>query len=127
MKKSIQEHFGQSVINSFVEFCRSDIPSASTLENQKFDHIDDPDLKKYLSQTYYGARWVYKIGLGLLSEGDEAISHVRTQVIDYGSICEAVLADCILFGINSSTLGGDKYLFSDCNPKGKKMLFVGEL
>src|SRR5438552_1659643 len=37
----------------------------------------------------YGARWLYKLGLGLLVDGDESIAHVRTQVIDYGSICEA--------------------------------------
>jgi len=120
MKKNIQEQFGENVIGSFVNFCRADIAETSELQEGLFGHIEDADLRRYLAQTYYGARWLYKIGLGLLVDGDEAIAHVRTQVIDYGSICEAVLADSILFGKKNNLFKHKKHVTKDCGPASQK-------
>ena len=115
---TIQEQFGQAAINAFVEFCRADIRSVADLEANEFNHVTDPALRRYVAQTFYGARWLYKLGLGVLVTGDEAIAHVRTQVIDYGSICEALLSDCLLHGIQRNAMTGTKYLTKDCRPVG---------
>lgn len=116
---TIQEQFGQAAIDAFVKFCRADICAVADLETNEFLHVSDPALRRYLAQTFYGARWLYKLGLGVLVQGDEAIAHVRTQVIDYGSICEALLSDCILHGIQNNVMTGDKYLTKDCRPVGR--------
>jgi len=113
---TIQEQFGQAAINAFVEFCRADIRSVVDLEANEFGHVADLALRRYLAQTFYGARWLYKLGLGVLVQGDEGIAHVRTQVIDYGSICEALLSDCVLHGIQRNAMTGNKYLTKDCRP-----------
>lgn len=113
---TIQEQFGQASINAFVEFCRADIRSVAELEAVEFSHVADPALRGYVAQTFYGARWLYKLGLGMLVQGDEAIAHVRTQVIDYGSICEALLSDCLLHGIQHNAMTGTKHLTKDCRP-----------
>lgn len=67
----------------------------------------------------YGARWLYKLGLGLLVDGDESIAHVRTQVIDYGSICEALLSDAILHGITRHVMNGTAYQTTNCKQSGR--------
>lgn len=113
---TIQEQFGQAAINAFVDFCRADIRPVADLEANEFSHVADPALRRYLAQTFYGARWLYKLGLGVLVQGDESIAHVRTQVIDYGSICEALLSDCVLHGIQRNSMTGNKYLTKDCRP-----------
>ena len=117
---NIQEQFGQAAIDAFVGFCRADIHSVADLEANDFSHIKDAALRKYVAQTFYGARWLYKLGLGVLVDGDEAIAHVRTQVIDYGSICEALLSDCILDGIQRNAMIGTKYLTTDCRQAGRR-------
>ncbi len=113
---TIQEQFGQAAIDAFVDFCRADIRPVPDLEANEFSHVSNPDLRRYLAQTFYGARWLYKLGLGVLVQGDEGIAHVRTQVIDYGSICEALLSDCVLHGIQRNAMNGNKYLTKDCRP-----------
>ncbi|WP_103333251.1 hypothetical protein [Pseudotabrizicola formosa] len=113
---TIQEQFGQAAINTFVDFCRADIRAVADLEAVEFAHVADPALRRYLAQTHYGARWLYKLGLSVLVQGDESIAHVRTQVIDYGSICEALLSDCILHGIRGNAMTGTKYLTKDGGP-----------
>lgn len=113
---TIQEQFGQAAIDAFVNFCRADIRPVADLEANEFSHVTDPALRQYLAQTFYGARWLYKLGLGVLVQGDEGIAHVRTQVIDYGSICEALLSDCLLHGIQRNAMIGSKYLTKDCRP-----------
>lgn len=117
---TIQEKFGQAAIDAFVEFCRADIRSVAELEADEFSHVTDQALRRYVAQTFYGARWLYKLGLGVLVQGDEAIAHVRTQVIDYGSICEALLSDCILHGIQHNAMMGTKYLTKDCRRVGSR-------
>lgn len=117
---TIQEKFGQAAIDSFINFCRADIRSTVQLERNEFAHVADVNLRRHLAQTMYGARWIYKLGLSVLAQDDEAIAHVRTQVIDYGSICETLLTDCILDGIQKNCLTGAKFQTHDCRPPSKR-------
>lgn len=44
---------------------------------------------------------------------DEQLAHVRSQIIDYGSICEGLLHDMIRHALDNSIMRGQKYLFTD--------------
>lgn len=118
---TFQHQFGQATIDSIISFCRADIKDVNDLYNEEFSHITDAGLRSAMAKTMFGGRWLYKLGLGLLVDGDEAIAHVRTQVIDYGSVCEALLGDCILHGLNRNILVGNAYRTVYCQPSGKSI------
>lgn len=116
---TIQHQFGQAAIDAVTEFCRADIKDVAALEADEFSHIRDVQLRRALARTFYGARWLYKVGLSLLIDGDEGTAHGRTQLIDYASVCEALLSDCILHGVTRGALIGQGYRTVDCKPPGK--------
>ncbi|MCM2129779.1 hypothetical protein [Larsenimonas rhizosphaerae] len=111
--KKIQEQFGQVLIDAMAEFAKKDIKTTSELESDEFSHVQDQDIKKSLSETLYGARWLYKLGLALLARQEEQYAHVRAQIIDYASICEALLADIIVQAYKSNRINGQQYQFFD--------------
>ncbi|MCV9938264.1 hypothetical protein OIU35_18090 [Boseaceae bacterium BT-24-1] len=106
---TFQHLFGQAAIDSIKTFSKADIKDVAALQADEFSHVSDAALRRSVAQTMYGSRWLYKLGLGLLVDGIESVAHVRTQVIDYGSICEALLGDCILHGINRNVMVGAGY------------------
>ncbi|MBA1254776.1 hypothetical protein G7021_19160 [Pseudomonas carnis] len=115
--KSIQEQFGQELIDAVARFAKKEIGTPEQLEEQDFKHVADNELRKALAETLYGARWLYKLGLALLANGDEQSAHVRVQVIDYASICEALLADMIVQAHAKGVLAGDQHTFFDVRKK----------
>jgi hypothetical protein len=115
--KSIQEQFGQELIDAVARFAKKEIDTPAQLELEEFKHVSDIKLKKALAETLYGARWLYKLGLALLANGNEQSAHVRVQVIDYASICEALLADMIAQAHISGKLLGTQYQFFDVRQK----------
>lgn len=94
MAKPIQEHIGQRAIEAFVEFARADIEEPATLEQTTYGHIADARLRRALAQVHYGARWIYKLGLVTLARNEERAAHVRAQIVDYASLCEALVSYC---------------------------------
>jgi hypothetical protein len=116
---TFQHQFGQAAIDSIVAFSRADIKNTDELYDDEFSHVTNNALRRALAKTMFGTRWLYKLGLGLLVDGDESIAHVRTQVIDYGSICEALLGDCILHGIVRNAMAGTAYLAANGLPGGQ--------
>lgn len=102
----IQEQFGQRVIDSLAEFARQDIASVADLEANDFAFVHDADLRAAIARTMYGARWLYKLGLALLVSGDESIAHVRIQVVDYASVCEALTKYTVGHGIQRGCMKG---------------------
>lgn len=120
-KNSIQEQFGQAVIEQLTSFARADIKTVAALEAAEFSHVTDAPLRHALAQTMYGARWVYKLGLALLTEGDERIAHVRTQVLDYGSICESLLKFVVGHGIQGSHFAGPAYTLKNATNGGDRL------
>lgn len=111
--KSIQEQFGQELIDTVSRFAKKDIRSPEQLEQNEFKHVVDQELRQALAETLYGARWLYKLGLASLANGNEQSAHVRVQVIDYASICEALLADMIEQGHIGKKLTGDQHKYFD--------------
>lgn len=111
--RKIQEQFGQVFIDAMAEFAKKDIKSTTDLENDEFSHVQNAVLKRALSETLYGTRWLYKLGLALLATNEEQYAHVRAQIIDYASICEALLADVISQGYSAGRLSGNQYQYFD--------------
>lgn len=113
VEKKIQEQFGQVFIDAMAEFAKKDIKTTQELQNDEFSHVQNPDIKLALAETLYGARWLYKLGLALLATDKEQYAHVRAQIIDYASICEALLADVIAQGYSQNKLQGQQYQYFD--------------
>ena len=116
-RKPIQEQFGEMVITAFAEFARSDIKTPPELEAEDFAHVTDFVLRRNLASVFYGSRWLYKLGLALLVHNEERAAHVRAQLVDYGSLVEGLLLDCVAHGIGIGHAKGDAYLWSDPDRK----------
>lgn len=109
--KAIQEQFGQKIIESFAEFARHDLQDIPTLEASTFNHVADARLRRELAQVLYGARWIYKLGLALLTSNEERAAHVRAQIVDYAAVSEALLSYCISHAIRRGHTVGVGYTF----------------
>ena len=79
--KPIQEQFGQQVIDAFAQFARSDLKTPDELEADEFSHVSDATLRRRLAEVFYGVRWIYKLGLALLTRDAERAAHVRAQIV----------------------------------------------
>lgn len=111
--KLIQEQFGEKVIEAFAEFAREDLDTPDELEGHTFDHVSDGKLRRELCQVFYGARWIYKLGLALLTKEEERAAHVRAQIVDYAAISEALLSYCLVHAIRRGYTVGDAYKWND--------------
>ena len=111
--KPIQEQFGQQVIDTFAEFARSDLKSPTELEGDEFSHVTDATLRRRLSEVFYGVRWIYKLGLALLTKDAERAAHVRAQIVDYASVSEGLLSHFIAHAIRQGHTRGIAYTFRD--------------
>lgn len=118
---SIQEKFGQLIIDGFGEFAKNGIPDTNQLDLTWFDHIQEQSVRDALCDTLYGARWLYKIGLALQVNNKELYAHVRAQVIDYISVSETLLNEMVVHAKNKNKLTGNHWQFKDLymNPKNK--------
>lgn len=116
-EKKIQEQFGQAIIDAIASFAKRDIDAAADLEAVEFAHVANPDIRRALAETLYGTRWLYKIGLALLANNEEQFAHVRAQIVDYASICEALLADMIVQAYQKNRLQGNQqqYFYVNTN------------
>ena len=112
-EKPIQEQFGQRVIDAFADFARSDLKTPTELANDEFSHVTDATLRRRLSEVFYGVRWIYKLGLALLTEDTERAAHVRAQIVDYASVAEGLLADCLAHAIRHGHTTGVAYTYKD--------------
>lgn len=117
--KPIQTQFGQEVIGAFARFARADLKSPDGLAADEFSHVQDPVLRQRLADVHYGSRWIYKLGLALLTTDAERAAHIRGQVIDYASICESLLQWCIAESIHRGLTIGDGYQFQDPHKQAK--------
>lgn len=117
--KIIQEQFGEKVIEAFAEFARADLEQPKELEKSTFSHVRDPELRLDLAQVFYGARWIYKVGLALLTRDEERAAHVRAQIVDYAAVCEALLSYCIAYAMRQGHVVGSDYEFDDLNRQTK--------
>jgi hypothetical protein len=88
LSKIIQENFGEAIIAAVIDFAKRDLSTVDQLTANEFAHVSDQGLRTTLAETFYGARWIYKLGLALLVRDVEQMAHVRTQVMDFGAVCE---------------------------------------
>ncbi len=121
MVKPIQEQFGQRVIDVFADFARADLKSVAELEADEFAHIGDTNLRHHLAQVFYGSRWIYKLGLAMLTTDEERAAHIRAQLVDYASIVEATLSDAIRHAIVNGHTAGDGWNWKDPDKKTQRI------
>jgi hypothetical protein len=96
---AIELHLGAVVLDAIHEFALYHVQSPAELETTTFSFIKDPKLRSRLSETLFGARWLYKLGLVTVAADARRAAHVRAQIIDYASICEGVLVDAVTHGL----------------------------
>jgi len=113
MPNPIQEQFGSRVIEAFAEFARADLPTTDDHEQKTFDFVTDGNLRRNLAEVFYGVRWIYKLGLALLTRDEERAAHVRAQIVDYASIAEGLLSYCLAHAIYKGHTSGARYQWHD--------------
>lgn len=114
-REQINHETGKRIIDVLVTYARQDIPSPSELSQSSewFQFVSDEKLRLTLAETLYGALWVYRVGKLFATDRDELQAHLRTQIINYGAICEAVLEFTILQGAKFNLLKGAGWRFRD--------------
>lgn len=115
MAKIVQENFGEKIIEAVRGFANEDLKSVDELQLDEFSHVSDVPLRQMLAATFYGARWLYKVGLALLVRDAEQMAHVRAQVMDYGAVCEGLLSDALLHALTTARMRGAKHKLFDFN------------
>ncbi|NBQ39917.1 MAG: hypothetical protein EBU34_09070 [Alphaproteobacteria bacterium] len=111
---------GDRLLKELIEYAREDVAETPTeIGVNHFAFVLDPKLKNRMAETLYGAKWVYSVGKLLATEQQELQAHVRTQVINYGAICEAVLEYTIIEAAKMKLLAGKHWKFSSINMKAK--------
>lgn len=111
--KSIRVQFGERLITAFADFARTDLKSVSELRRDEFSHISDASLQVQLTEVFYGARWIYKLGLALLTKNEERAARVGAQIVDYAAVVEGVLSHCVAHAIQGGHARGSSYLWAD--------------
>lgn len=122
--KPIQEQFGQVIIDAVSQFAAVDLQSPSTLEAGSFSHVGDAKLRRRLCEVFYGARWIYKLGLALLVKDQRQSAHVRAQITDYAAVCEGALLDMFEHALVRQLLTGQRYTFQDAARLRNKITWV---
>jgi hypothetical protein len=112
-EESVREALGDKLMEAVQSFARRDMDSVADLENKHFRFVKDASLREQIAKTFYGARWLYKLGLALLARDEELGAHVRAQVTDYGAVAEALLSYAIGFSIKHGRIKGDRYKWSN--------------
>jgi hypothetical protein len=121
VSKPIQEQFGERVIQAFAEFARTDLPTPADLEANEFSHVSDASMRRSLAQVFYGTRWIYKLGLALLTKNEERAAHVRAQIVDYGSVAEGLLSYSVAHAIRRGHTKGTDYQWQDPDHKQRQI------
>ena len=91
----------KNTITEVIRYCIRDIvPDESFRANENypsnwfvdyFDFIDDAKIQQQLGDAYYQARFLYKLMAGLRLPLSKQRGVVKFQIVQYASICEAIL------------------------------------
>jgi len=72
------------------KYCESHLPKEDWYE-EEFDFIQDYDLKKRIIEEFQSVRYAYKLYEGLEATDIHLRFQIRSQILSYASIYEAVL------------------------------------
>lgn len=96
---------GTKMITQVINYCNRDLVPDSSFRStgvypsnwfiQYFSFLDDARLEKYLGEAFYQARFMYKLMSSLKLPLAKHKGIVRFQIVQYASICEAVLQHAI--------------------------------
>ncbi|MDY0278915.1 MAG: hypothetical protein RBQ97_12610 [Acholeplasma sp.] len=86
----------KNIIQTINDYALNHLPIESWYETSFFPFIEDNKLRNRLIVEFKNARFIYKLFEGLQVNGELLLAQVKTQVIMYASIQEAV-ASYVLF------------------------------
>ena len=104
---------GKRVLDLLTDYVKERIAPPMELSSEKFGFVKDRKLRENLAETYFGATWVYSIGRLLARDKQELQAQLRTQIINYGAVCEAILEYAILEGAKKSSFQGELWKYRD--------------
>lgn len=91
----------KETITEVIRYCNRDIVPDESFNMEDdypsnwfvdyFDFIDDDKLQRQLGDAYYQARFLYKLMCGLRLPLNKQRGAVKFQIVQYASICEAIL------------------------------------
>ncbi|QDQ03510.1 hypothetical protein FOH38_22775 [Lysinibacillus fusiformis] len=84
------------------KYTYSHLPNESWYETNFYPFIEDIEMRERLKTEFINARVIYKIFEGLQAKDELLLAQIKTQVIMYVSIQEAVI-NYVLFELNSSS------------------------
>lgn len=82
--------FSETLKNAINDYCNNHLADESWYEN-KFEFIEDGDLRKRLIEEFKSIRFAYKLYEGIEAKNENLIFEVRYQILAYASIYEAVI------------------------------------
>lgn len=80
----------KQTIDTVLDYCDAHLASKSWFLKE-FSFINDTQIAERLALEFYSARYIYKLGEALNTDGDKLYSHVKFQIVQYASIYEAVI------------------------------------
>jgi len=80
----------QGVIEQVLAYCERDLP-ADTKYQEKFNFINDEDLKRTIIEEFKAARYIYKLQEALHVQDLRLHAHSKFQVVQYAAIYEATI------------------------------------
>ena len=122
-KERVQEILGSGLMEVVRAFARRDAGTVTGFEQNEFAHVADPSLRTTLAATLYGARWIYGLSKATMVDGIERNAHVRTQLIDYASVVEALLGEALRHAVIGGHLQGQAHRYKN-PPKNTEMASV---
>ena len=78
----------ETLRNQIQCYCTKDLPGDLNWHIQKFDFINDVELRDRLGRAFYAARYMSKVMEALYVQDNELHPFVKFQVIQYASIYE---------------------------------------
>lgn len=86
--------FSKDTQSEIIEYCNNHLPNESWYE-KTFDFITDLDLKNRIIREFKSVRFAYKLYEGILAKNENKVFQIRTQILSYASIYEAVIENVL--------------------------------
>lgn len=105
----------REVIDKVIDFCNRDLVPTGHLDTSSryqkkwfigyFSFLRNESLAKHLGDAFYQARFIYKLMNALELAPSQHRGIVKFQIVQYASICEAILDEIIekYYGVDAAT------------------------
>ena len=81
----------ENIQKEIYQYCENHLPDDKSWYNNQFEFIEDADLRQRLCMEFKSIRFAYKLYEGINANDENKIFEIRSQIIAYASLYEAVL------------------------------------